>query len=146
MLRGNFPTKVDAQGRIKVPSALRKSIADQYGFHLFVTSITGQNVLLYPLSEWEDIEAKLSEPPKMLPEKIKFLRHTSYYGQVTSMDRQGRVLIHPLLREAAQIDGELAVMGYINYLQVWNRDRFQSLLESDPYTDQDAAALAELGI
>ena len=62
------------------------------------------------------------------------------------MDKQGRVPIHPLLREAAQIEGGVAVMGYLNYLQVWNKDRFQDLLTSDPYTDKDAAMLAELGM
>lgn len=146
MLRGNFPTKVDGQGRIKLPTALRKRIEELYGLQMFVTSVTGKNALIYPMEEWEEIEAKLLEPPKLLPEKVKFLRNSAYYGQVSSMDKQGRVSIHPLLREAAQIDGEVAVMGYLNYLQVWNKDRFQELLESDPYTDNDAAALAELGM
>ena len=146
MLRGNFPTKVDAQGRIKLPTALRKRIEELYGPQMFVTSVTGENALIYPMEEWEEIEAKLLEPPKLLPEKVKFLRHANYYGQVSSMDKQGRVSIHPLLREAAQIDGEVAVMGYLNYLQVWNKDRFQELLKSDPYTDKDTAALAELGM
>ena len=94
----------------------------------------------------EEIEGRLLQPPKMVPEKVKFLRNANYYGQVSSMDKQGRVLIPPLLRETADIDGDVAVMGYLNYLQVWNRDRFQRLLESDPYTDRDAAVLAELGI
>jgi len=40
----------------------------------------------------------------------------------------------------------VAVMGYLTYLQVWNRERVQNLLQSDPYTDKDATALAELGI
>ena len=146
MLRGNFPTKVDGQGRIKLPTALRKRIEELYGLQMFVTSVTGKNALIYPMEEWEEIEAKLLEPPKLLPEKVKFLRNAAYYGQVSSMDKQGRVSIHPLLREAAQIDGEVAVMGYLNYLQVWNKDRFQELLDSDPYTDNDAAALAELGM
>lgn len=146
MLRGNFPAKLDAQGRIKIPSAHRKLIEEQYGFELYVTSVTGESVLIYPMREWEEIEAKLLEPPKMLPEKVKFLRHTNYYGQVSTMDKQGRVLIQPHLREATQMDGEVAVMGYLTYLQVWNKERFEKLLQSDPYTDQDAAALAELGI
>ena len=146
MLRGNFPAKIDGQGRIKVPTAHRKLIADRYGRDLYVTSVSGKNVLIYPLSEWEEIESKLLEPPKFLPEKVKFLRHTNYYGQVSTLDRQGRVLIQPLLREVAQIDAEVAVMGYLNYLQVWNFERFQRLLQTDPYTDKDAAALADLGI
>ncbi|MFQ5930254.1 MAG: division/cell wall cluster transcriptional repressor MraZ [Acidobacteriota bacterium] len=146
MLRGNFPAKIDAQGRIKIPTAHRNPIEDKYGPELYVTSVSGENVLIYPMSEWEEIETTLLEPPKMLPEKVKFLRHTNYYGQVSTMDKQGRVLIQPHLREAAQIDGEVAVMGYLTYLQVWNIERFQDLLKAEPYTDKDAAVLAELGI
>lgn len=146
VFRGNFPAKVDAQGRLKIPTAHRKILEDTYGTDLFVTSVTGQNALIYPLSEWEQIEAKLLEPPKMRPAKVKFLRNTAYFGQVSSVDKQGRVLIQPHLREAASIDGEVAVIGYLNYLEVWNRTRFLELLETDPYTDEDAGALADLGI
>ena len=146
MLRGNFTAKLDAQGRVKIPTAHRKLIQEEYGFDLYVTSVTGENLLIYPMREWEDIEARLLEPPKMLPEKVKFLRHTNYYGQVASMDKQGRVSIPAHLREAAEIEGTVAVMGYLTYLQVWNRERFEELLKSDPYTDKDAAALADLGI
>ena len=146
MLRGNFPTKLDRQGRIKIPTAHRKYIFDHYGPELYITSITGENLLIYPFREWEEIEEKLSVPPKMLPEKEKFLLRANYYGQASSMDKQGRVLIQSHLREAAQIDGEVAVMGYLTYLQVWNKERVQDLLRSDPYTDKDAVALADLGI
>ncbi|HLV00705.1 MAG TPA: division/cell wall cluster transcriptional repressor MraZ [Acidobacteriota bacterium] len=146
VFRGNFPAKVDAQGRLKIPTAHRKILEDAYGSDLFVTSVTGQNALIYPLSEWEQIEAKLLEPPKMRPAKVKFLRNTAYFGQVSSIDKQGRVLIQPHLREAASIDGDVAVIGYLNYLEVWNQTRFLELLESDPYTDEDASALADLGI
>ncbi|MEE2839764.1 MAG: division/cell wall cluster transcriptional repressor MraZ [Acidobacteriota bacterium] len=146
MLRGNFTAKLDSQGRVKIPTAHRKLIQEEYGFDLYVTSITGENLLIYPMREWEEIEARLLEPPKMLPEKVKFLRHTNYYGQVASMDKQGRVSIPAHLREAAGIRGEVAVMGYLTYLQVWNRERFEELLKTDPYTDKDAAALADLGI
>lgn len=146
MLRGNFTAKLDAQGRVKIPAAHRQLIQEEYGFDLYVTSITGENLLIYPMREWEEIEARLLEPPKMLPEKVKFLRHTNYYGQVTSMDKQGRVSIPAHLRQAAGIDGAVAVMGYLTYLQVWNRERFEELLKTDPYTDKDAAALADLGI
>jgi MraZ protein len=146
MFRGNLPAKVDAQGRIKIPTAHRKILEQTYGRELYVSSLTGENVLIYPMEEWKQLEQKLLEPPKMRPEKVKFLRNANYYGQVASMDRQGRVVIQPHLREAAKIDGEVAVMGYLNYLQVWNQERFQDLLHSEPYTEKDAAVLADLGI
>ena len=147
MFRGNFPAKLDGQGRIKIPSTHRKILAVNYGAEVFVTSVTGQNVLIYPLHEWEKLEARLLEPPKMLPGKVKFLRNTSYYGQLARVDRQGRVLIQPHLREAARVEKEeVDVMGQLNYLEVWNRSRFEKILESDPYTDDDSISLAEIGI
>ena len=73
VLRGNSPAKVDAQGRLKIPTSHRKVLEDEFGRELFVTSISGENVLLYPLAEWEKIEAKLQEAPKMRPEKLKFM-------------------------------------------------------------------------
>ncbi len=146
VMRGNSPAKVDAQGRIKVPANHRKVLDEDYGPEVFVTSVTGENALIYPLSEWEKIEAKLQEPPKMLPEKVKFLRNTSYYGQVTTMDKQGRILIPQHLRESASIDGDVAVMGQLHFLEVWNREKVTNRMEADPYTRDDAVVLAELGI
>ena len=146
MLRGNLPATIDEKGRIKVPADFRRFIEDKYGPSLYVTSLSGNNVLIYPLSEWEEIEAKLLAPPKMKPEKIKFLRSTNYYGHLTQMDKQGRVLIQPHLRQAAGMTGEVAVMGNLTYLEVWNNEGFTKLLQGNPYTDSDAEALSEFGI
>lgn len=147
MFRGNFPAKIDAQGRIKIPSVHRKILMATYGMEVFVTSVTGENVLIYPMPEWEKLEARMIEPPKMLPGKLKFLRNTSYFGQMAKADRQGRVLIPPHLRETAAVERvEVDVIGQLNSLEVWNRSRFQKVLASDPYTDQDSVSLADIGI
>jgi MraZ protein len=62
------------------------------------------------------------------------------------MDAQGRILVHPLLRQSAELMGEVAVLGYLQYLEVWELDKFRARLESQPYTADDAAALARLGV
>ena len=84
----------------------------------------------------------------MDPAKRKFLDRTNYYGQVGELDGQGRVVIHPLLRSSAELmpETDVAVLGYLTYLEVWSLERFQARLTSDPFTDEDAAALARLGI
>jgi DNA-binding transcriptional regulator/RsmH inhibitor MraZ len=58
------------------------------------------------------------------------------------------VVIHPLLRSAAQLlpETDVAVLGYLTYLEVWSLDRFRARLEAEPFTEDDAAALARLGI
>lgn len=146
MLRGNLPATIDGKGRIKIPAAFRKYIEEKYGNELYVTSLTGQSVLVYPISEWEQIEQKLMTPPKMKPEKQKFLRNANYYGQVALMDKQGRVVIQPHLRSSADMNGEVAVMGNLTYLEVWNKDKFLARMESDPFTPKDAEVLADLGL
>jgi MraZ protein len=108
--------------------------------------LTGDCVRVYPMPEWEAIEQRLSLLPSMDPARRKFLDRTNYYGQQSSMDTQGRVLIHPLLRKSAAVVGDVAVLGYLTYLEVWELDKFQQRLLSDPYTEEDEAAIARLGI
>jgi len=145
-MRGSFPAKIDEKGRVKIPADFRKAIDEKYGSDLYVTSLTGNNVLIYPLSEWEQIEAKLLAPPKFKPEKTRFMRSSNFFGQLAQMDKQGRVLIQPRLRERAGIKGEIAVMGNLNHLEVWDDERFAAMMEADPLTDKDLEALSELGL
>ena len=129
-----------------MPTLFRRYVEEKYGAALYVTSLTGDCVRIYPMPEWEAIEQRLSLLPSMDPARRKFLGRTNYYGQQSSMDTQGRVLIHPLLRKSAQVVGDVAVLGYLTYLEVWELDKFQQRLLSDPYTEEDEAAIARLGI
>ena len=146
MLRGNYTARIDAKGRLKVPTTFRRHIQETHGAEVYVTSLTGESVRIYPLAEWEGIEQRLALLPSMDPARRKFLDRTNYYGQQTTIDAQGRVLIHPLLRKSAGVVGDVAVLGYLTYLEVWELERFERQLLSDPYREEDEAAIARLGI
>jgi len=148
MLRGNYTARVDAKGRLKVPSAYRRTVEERWGVEVYVTSLTGDHARVYPLAEWGIIEERLSMLPSMDPAKRKFLDRTNYYGQVGELDGQGRVIIHPLLRSSAELmpETDVAVLGYLTYLEVWNLERFQARLVADPFTAEDEAVLSRLGI
>ena len=146
MLRGNYTARIDSKGRLKVPTLFRRYMDEKYGANFYVTSLTGDCVRIYPLPEWEAIEQRLSLLPSMDPARRKFLDRANYYGQQSAMDSQGRVLIHPLLRKSAEVLGDVAVLGYMTYLEVWELEKFQQRLLSDPYTEEDEAAIARLGI
>jgi MraZ protein len=146
MLRGNYTARIDPKGRLKVPTPFRRLIDEKHGAEFYVTSITGDNVQIYPLPEWESIEKRLSLLPSMDPARRKFLDRTNYYGQQQTMDAQGRVLIHPLLRKSSEVLGDVVVLGYLTYLEVWELEKFQQRLLADPYTEADEAAIARLGI
>lgn len=146
MLRGNYTAVIDVKGRLKLPTAFRRLIEEKHGNEFYITSLTGEYVRIYPLPEWESIEQRLSLLSSMDPARRKFLDRTNYYGQQATMDGQGRVLIHPLLRKSAEVIGEVAVMGYLSYLEVWELDKFKARLLSDPYSEEDEATMARLGI
>jgi len=146
VLRGNLPARIDDKGRLKVPSAFRAFVEERYGTDLFVTSISGEFVRLYPMPIWAEIERKLSEVPSTLPARLKFFNRVNYFGQTAELDKQGRVLIPARLRESADMVGDVDVFGLYNYLEVWNHERFAARLLADPFTDEDARALSEFGI
>ncbi|HEV2860257.1 MAG TPA: hypothetical protein VGX48_04560 [Pyrinomonadaceae bacterium] len=147
MLRGNYTARIDNKGRLKIPTAFRRYLEEKYSSaEVYVTSLTGDCARLYPLAEWEAIEQRLALLPSMDPARRKFLDRTNYYGQQAEIDAQGRVLIHPLLRKSAGVVGDVAVLGYLTYLEVWELERFEQRLLSDPYTEEDEAAIARLGI
>lgn len=147
MLRGNYPARVDDKGRLKVPNEFRAYLDQAFpGGKFYITSFDGQNARIYPMSEWERIEEKLAALPTMDPTKQKLLSRTNYFGQVVEMDAQGRVLIPAVLRESAQMRGDVAVLGYLRHLEVWNEERLVGEMKSSPFTDADKQTLADLGI
>lgn len=146
MLRGNQPATVDGKGRIRVPTSFRSQIQERWGDEFFLTSLDGNNVLAYPIPIWAEIEERIDRVPAMNPARQKFLKRVNYYGHVTSMDKQGRVLIPPLLRDSATIEGEVVVMGQINHLEIWNHELFRQRMEAAPLNDDDYQTLADLGI
>ena len=146
ILRGNYAAKIDDKGRLKIPNAFRAVIQQEHGTELFVTSLTGESVTVYPLPVWITIEEKLARMPSTHPARLKYFGRVNYFGQVAEIDTQGRVVIHPRLRDAAGMAGEVDVFGEYDVLSVWNHERFLAKLQQDPYTDADARALADFGI
>lgn len=146
MFRGNAPARIDDKGRLKIPNAFRSLLESKYGRELFLTSVTGEYVRVYPMPVWLEIEQKLAEMPSTHPAKLRFLDRINYFGQTAELDVQGRVLIPVRLRDAATMSGDVDVLGLYNYLDVWNHDRFLTKLQREPFTDDDARALSEFGI
>jgi MraZ protein len=146
VFRGNAPARIDDKGRLKVPTAFRSLLESKYGLELFLTSLTGEYVRMYPMPVWLEVEQKLGEMPSTHPSRLRFLDRVNYFGQVAELDTQGRVIIPVRLRDAATMAGDVDVLGQYNYLDIWNHDRFLTKLQRDAYTDDDARARSEFGI
>jgi MraZ protein len=146
MFRGNHPTRVDEKGRLKIPAEFKRVIDEKYGQQFYITSLDGKIAQVYPFEEWERIEQRLAGLSTFDPTKKKFLSKVNYWGQLVEMDGQGRLLMPQLLRESAQIKGEVSVTGYQTYLEVRNLESYRKQVEEDKFTSDDEKKLSELGI
>ncbi len=144
MLRGNYPAKVDDKGRVKIPAAFLETLKE-YGERFYVTSENGDYVRIYPMKNWSEIEERLARLSSHNRTKQKFLTRTNYFGQVVEMDGQGRLLIPTVLREAAQMKGDVDVLGNLTYLEVWNHARFLENLNKNQITADAEKILGDLG-
>ncbi|MFN7971648.1 MAG: division/cell wall cluster transcriptional repressor MraZ [Acidobacteriota bacterium] len=144
MFRGNVPAKIDEKGRLKVPTPFRAGLGKGA---CYVTSLEGDCVRVYAMAEWTKVERKLAKVPSTHPAKQKFMDRVNYYGQEASVDNQGRILIHGLLRESASMTGEVAVLGQHTYLEIWNDKLFvERKLKGQTLTREDYESLASFGI
>lgn len=146
MLRGNAPATMDGKGRLKIPTTFRRQIEESYGPEFFITSVDGSGVRLYPFPVWLELEEKIASFPSFEPAVTRLQDLLSYYGAQASMDKQGRLLIQPHLREAADMSGEVAVLGKNNHLEVWNNERFLARLKANPLSEEDRRILSGLGL
>jgi MraZ protein len=141
--RGSAPARVDEKGRLKVPNVFRVQIEEAFGPELFVTSVHGTNVLLYPLAMWRAHEEKLAVLPAVHRAKNKYLERVNYYGQDAALDGQGRVLIPQILRDAAKLPADVVVTGNIDHLVVSDRGALASRLASEDFTSEDYDELSK---
>ena len=147
MFRGNHLARVDEKGRLKLPADFKRRVDDAYGSRSFyITSRTGERAQLYPVREWEEIERKLASIPNSNEVKRKFIDATNYYGQMVEMDDQGRLMLPPVLREKANVLGDVVVLGSQTFLEVANRGDFVGHIEAHPITAADDAVLESFGI
>jgi MraZ protein len=145
MFRGNHPTRVDEKGRLKVPAEFKRVIDEKYAVRFYITSLNGKVAQIYPFEEWERIEQKLAALSNFNPTKKRFLTRTNYWGQAVEMDAQGRLLLPQLLRDAADLKGDVAVLGYLNHLEVQSMEAVSKDV-AEPFTADDEKNLDDLGI
>jgi MraZ protein len=121
-------------------------IDEKYSTQFYITSLDGKVAQVYPFEEWERIEQKLAGLSTFNPTKKKFLDRVNYWGQAVELDGQGRLLMPQLLRESAEIKGEVAVSGNLTHLIVRNLEAYREEIEKHPFTAEDEKTLDDLGI
>ena len=124
-----------------MPSVFKKNLEGAYGGALFVTALDDDHLQIYPLSVWEEIEAKVNALGKMNPLKRKFLTRANRCGAEVEMDGQGRILIKPNQRKLVGIEVEVSLIGCTDHLELWPAESIADLDGQDALTSKDFEAL-----
>ena len=143
MFRGSFEHSVDSKGRVSVPAKFREIIAERYEGKLILTMDLDRCVTVYPLEEWERVEEKIRGVPQMQKEVKDYMRFIFSAATESELDRQGRVLIPPGLREHAGNSKSVIVVGIINKFEIWAKATWDARRSQN--SDKISETLALLG-
>src|ERR1700733_2107986 len=127
--------KIDAKGRLRIPANSISALGGCTQF--FITSEDGKSAHVYPLKTWNEVEKQLASTALHNGNTQKLLIRAKYFGQIVTMDKHGRVLIPVVLRETAHIKGEVDVLGYRKYLDVWNHTSLLKSMKRNSVTARD---------
>ncbi len=137
---GEYGHSLDTKGRIIMPAKFREKLGEM----IWVTKGLDGCLFVYPNDEWENIENTFRETPRMSKDAREFSRFFFAGAHDCDIDKQGRVLIPSVLREFAGLDKEVVLVGVLNRIEIWSKDRWQ---ENNGYEDMDEIAehMADLG-
>lgn len=129
MFRGRFEHTIDTKGRLSIPSRFREVLATRFDERLIITNF--DNCLwCYPVSEWQMVEAKVASLPQFKDE-VKALQRVFISAAVeTPIDKAGRVLVPPTLRDYAGIEKNVILVGMTSRIEIWSKERWELVFQS----------------
>ena len=130
MFRGINSVNLDAKGRMALPARLREAIGERGDANLVVTIDTRERcLLLYPLTEWEVIQARLESLSNMRRSARLVQRLLIGHATDVELDGNGRLLLPAMLRDFAGLSKKLVLLGQGNKIEIWAEDLWQKRLE-----------------
>ncbi|MFO0759729.1 MAG: division/cell wall cluster transcriptional repressor MraZ [Byssovorax sp.] len=127
MFRGQFEHAIDAKGRTSLPSRYRDALTAGGDLRLVVTRALFDRCLhLYPMRAWEDLETKIAAMPQFDQNVVAFRRLYLSAAVECELDKQGRILIPPSLRDHAELSKEVLWAGMGRTAELWSKARWEA--------------------
>ena len=130
MFRGIAQLNLDSKGRLAVPARHRDALLERCAGHLVITADADRCLLVYPLPDWELIQQKLEGLSNLDPRVRDLQRRLIGFAVDVDMDGAGRVLIAPALRQYAQLDKSVVLVGQGKKFELWNQESWEQFIES----------------
>jgi MraZ protein len=138
VFKGTYAHKIDEKGRLPVPAAFRRALAEARAEHVVVTRLD-QCLAAYPPAEWDRLEQQLRALPAFSPKARGLTRVLLSRAADCELDVQGRILIPPILRSAAGLEREAVVVGVLNRFEVWAPPAWSGFLQDSERLLDDAS-------
>lgn len=146
MFRGRYHHTIDGKGRLSIPARFREEL-QRRGTDTLMLAEGDQCIWAFPMDEWERLEQELERRPQLAPEMRNFLRVSVGSAKECPVDRAGRTLVPPELREFAALKKDIVIVGVLKRFEIWSRERwddhYQQLRGS---FDENATRLGEMGL
>lgn len=141
MFMSEYNHSIDPKGRVIVPVKFREAL----GAEFVVTKGLDGCLFVFPNEEWNIFEEKLKSLPMSNKDARKFVRFFLAGAAVVELDKQGRILIPPVLRECAGLDKDVVVVGVGNRVEIWDKGRWD---DATTFNDMDEIAehMSDLGL
>jgi MraZ protein len=135
VFKGTYPYKIDPKGRLPVPAAFRRALAEQ-GAATLVVTLLDQCLAVYPPAEWQRLEGQLRALPAFSKQVKALTRWLTSRAADCEMDVQGRILLPPALRQAVGLERDAFIVGVLDRFEVWAPEAWDEFLrESEKLLD-----------
>ena len=141
MFMSEYNHTIDAKGRLIIPSKFREILGEEF----VVSKGMDGCLFVYANDDWSAFEQKLTSLPLINKEARKFARFFLAGAAQVELDKQGRILLPASLREFAELDKDVVLVGVGSRIEIWNKDKYETMGE-DMDMDDIAASMEGLGL
>lgn len=141
MFMGEYNHTIDAKGRLIIPAKFREALGDDF----VVTKGLDGCLFVYDNNEWDVFEQKLKSLPLTNKDARSFVRFFLAGAANVEVDKQGRILVPSVLREFAQLNKDVVMVGVASRIEIWSKERWDNTAIYDD-VEEIAEHMAELGL
>ncbi len=143
MFRGGNTVNLDAKGRLALPTRYRGPLDDRCQGQVVLTVHDDRCLLLYPQPDWDEIERKLVRLPNQNKRTRTLQRMLLGHATELEIDKSGRILIPPRLREFASLEKRVVLAGLGNKFEIWNEEAWEQNCGEWVADDSDAGEMPD---
>lgn len=145
MFRGYYEHTIDVKGRVSLPSQFRDALPKESD-RLVITNYIPSHLWAFSYDRWRELEEKLAQITLTDPDAQAFKRFFVAGSRDVPIDKLGRILIPPHLREYAGLSKDIVFVGSVTHIEIWNKENWKPTFEAAQSNfETHAKKLATLG-